>query len=112
MMNPRRLPAGLIVSSALITIPFEFSILVKIGTINGIIFNQCVNHLIMSDSSRYSKFGGLNEKCYKNVLELLIRMKANYLWPAMWGNSFSDEGKEFKLANVVLADAYGVCMGT
>ncbi len=39
-------------------------------------------------------------------------MKANYLWPAMWGNSFSDEGKEFKLANVVLADAYGVCMGT
>lgn len=60
----------------------------------------------------YGKFGGFNEKCYKNVLELLIRMKANYLWPAMWGNSFSDEGKEFKLANVVLADAYGVCMGT
>ena len=57
-------------------------------------------------------FGGLNENCYQHIFELLIRMKANYLWPAMWGNSFSDEGKEFKLANVVLADAYGVCMGT
>lgn len=57
-------------------------------------------------------FGGVNENCYKYIFELLIRMKANYMWPAMWGNSFSDEGKEFKLANVVLADAYGVCMGT
>ena len=57
-------------------------------------------------------FGGPNENCYQHIFELLIRMKANYLWPAMWGNSFSDEGKEFKLANVVLADAYGVCMGT
>ena len=55
---------------------------------------------------------GPNENCYQHIFELLIRMKANYLWPAMWGNSFSDEGKEFKLANVVLADAYGVCMGT
>ena len=59
-----------------------------------------------------SAFGGLNEKCYEHIFELIIRMKANYLWPAMWGNSFSDEGKEFKLANAVLADAYGVCMGT
>lgn len=57
-------------------------------------------------------FGGVNENCYEHIFELLIRMKANYLWPAMWGNSFSDEGKKFKLANAVLADAYGVCMGT
>ena len=57
-------------------------------------------------------FGGVNEKCYEHIFELIIRMKANYLWPAMWSNSFSDDGKEFKLANVVLADAYGVCMGT
>lgn len=62
----------------------------------------------------YKAFGGLNEDCYQHVFELLIRMKANYLWPAMWGNSFSDEGKsrDFRLANAVLADAYGVCMGT
>ena len=59
-------------------------------------------------------FRGLNEDCYQHIFELLIRMKANYLWPAMWGNSFSDEGKSksFRLANAVLADAYGVCMGT
>lgn len=59
-------------------------------------------------------FGGLNEDCYQHVFELIIRMKANYLWPAMWGNSFPDEGKSknFRLANAVLADAYGVCMGT
>lgn len=59
-------------------------------------------------------FGGLNEDCYEHIFELIIRMKANYLWPAMWGNSFSDEGKSrnFRLANAVLADAYGVCMGT
>lgn len=59
-----------------------------------------------------TKFGGVNENCYANIFELIIRMKANYMWPAMWGNSFSDDGKEFKLANAVLADAYGVCMGT
>lgn len=62
----------------------------------------------------YKTFGGLNEDCYQHIFELIIRMKANYLWPAMWGNSFSDEGKSpsFRLANAVLADAYGVCMGT
>lgn len=59
-----------------------------------------------------SKFGGRNEKCYQNIFELLIRMKANYLWPAMWGDSFSDDGSAFKLANAVMADAYGICMGT
>ncbi len=60
----------------------------------------------------YHTFGGVNEECYKHIFELLLRMKANYLWPAMWGNSFSEEGKEFPLANAVLADAYGICMGT
>ncbi len=50
-------------------------------------------------------FRGLNEDCYQHVFELIIRMKVNYLWPAMWGNSFSDEGKSksFRLANAVLA---------
>ena len=57
-------------------------------------------------------FGGVNENCYEHIFELIIRMKANYLWPAMWGNNFSEEGKSFKYANMVLADAYGVCMGT
>jgi len=92
-------------------------------------FNQMGKHIAKEPSVKYrglfindeapsftgwasQAFGGLNENMYENVFELIIRMKANYLWPAMWGNSFSDEGKAFKLANVVLADAYGVCMGT
>lgn len=92
-------------------------------------FNQADKYLAKEPSVKYrgffindespsftgwagTAFGGLNEKCYEHIFELIIRMKANYLWPAMWGNSFSDEGKEFKLANAVLADAYGVCMGT
>ncbi len=31
------------------------------------------------------KFGGMNSKMYKRVYELLLRMKANLLWPGMWG---------------------------
>ncbi len=57
-------------------------------------------------------FGGLNEDCYCHIFELLLRLRANYLWPAMWDNVFSEEGKEYPLANAVLADAYGICMGT
>ncbi|MCD8540143.1 MAG: glycosyl hydrolase 115 family protein [Leadbetterella sp.] len=31
------------------------------------------------------KFGGFNSKFYAHVFELMLRLKANYLWPAMWG---------------------------
>lgn len=31
------------------------------------------------------KFGGMNSKMYEHVYELLLRMKANLLWPGMWG---------------------------
>ena len=31
------------------------------------------------------KFGGMNSKMYERVYELLLRMKANLLWPGMWG---------------------------
>ena len=29
-------------------------------------------------------FGGFNAKMYEHVFELLLRLKGNYLWPAMW----------------------------
>jgi len=35
-----------------------------------------------------AKFGGVNSKMYVHMFELLLRLKANYLWPAMWGNAF------------------------
>jgi hypothetical protein len=54
------------------------------------------------------KFGGINHLVYEKVFELLLRLKANYLWPAMWGNAFNDDDT----LNPVLADKYGIVMGT
>ena len=54
------------------------------------------------------KFNGVNHHVYEKVFELILRLKGNYLWPAMWGNAFNDDDKE----NPVLADEYGVVMGT
>jgi hypothetical protein len=54
------------------------------------------------------KFGGVNHKVYVKMFELLLRLKANYLWPAMWGNAFNDDDT----LNPILADEYGIVMGT
>jgi len=56
------------------------------------------------------KFGDFNAKMYDHVFELLLRMKGNYLWPAMWSASFPLDGPG--LLNAELADTYGVVMGT
>jgi len=53
-------------------------------------------------------FGGFNSKFYEKVFELLLRLKGNYLWPAMWGNAFYDDDP----ANGVLANEMGIVMGT
>ncbi|WP_143873304.1 glycosyl hydrolase 115 family protein [Catenovulum sediminis] len=53
-------------------------------------------------------FGGYNHQFYVNVFELMLRLKANYLWPAMWNNAFADDDRQ----NMVLADEYGIVMGT
>ncbi|MGM0901092.1 MAG: glycosyl hydrolase 115 family protein [Bacillota bacterium] len=55
------------------------------------------------------KYGGFNAEMYDHVFELLLRLKGNYLWPAMWSARFSDDGPG--LANAALADEYGVVMG-
>ena len=54
-------------------------------------------------------FGGFNAKMYEHVFELLLRLKGNYLWPAMWSAQFSLDGPG--LANAELADEMGVIMG-
>lgn len=59
-----------------------------------------------------NKFGNYNEDFYKNVYELILRCKGNYLWPAMWSNVFSEDGKKTPIANAELADRYGIVMGT
>ena len=53
-------------------------------------------------------FGGINSKCYQHIFELLLRLKGNYMWPAMWGSAFYDDDKE----NGPLADKMGIVMGT
>ncbi len=54
------------------------------------------------------KFGGFNHAFYERVFELLLRQKANYIWPAMWGKAFYDDDP----MNAVMADEYGIVIGT
>ncbi|WP_163399763.1 glycosyl hydrolase 115 family protein [Flavobacterium fluviatile] len=53
-------------------------------------------------------FGGFNSKFYEKVFELLLRLKANYIWPAMWGNAFYDDDA----ASGPLANEMGIIVGT
>lgn len=54
------------------------------------------------------KFGGINSKMYAHLFELILRLRGNYLWPAMWGKAFNEDDPE----NPRLADEYGIVMGT
>jgi hypothetical protein len=47
------------------------------------------------------KYGGFNHRFYTRIFELLLRLKANYLWPAMWGSAFNEDDP----LNPKLADA-------
>jgi hypothetical protein len=49
-----------------------------------------------------------NSEFYKTVFEMILRMKGNYLWPAMWNNAFNEDDPK----NPKLADEYGIVMGT
>jgi Glycosyl hydrolase family 115/Gylcosyl hydrolase family 115 C-terminal domain len=54
-------------------------------------------------------FKGFNHEFYEHVFELILRLKGNYLWPAMWQpQAFSDDDPE----NPRLADEMGVVIGT
>lgn len=55
-----------------------------------------------------NKFGGINSKAYRHIFELLLRLKANYFWPAMWGTNFNEDDPE----SPRLADEMGIVMGT
>ncbi len=49
----------------------------------------------------------MNHEFYSHVFELILRLKANYLWPAMWNNAFNEDDP----LNAKTADEYGVVMG-
>ena len=54
-------------------------------------------------------FGGPNAAAYGHVFDLLLRLKGNYLWPAMWApKAFNADDPR----NMILADQVGVVMGT
>ena len=54
------------------------------------------------------KFGGFNADMYEPVFELILRLKGNYIWPAMWENVFHVDDPQ----NTVLADQMGIVVGT
>ncbi|RXW16249.1 hypothetical protein EST38_g9605 [Candolleomyces aberdarensis] len=49
-----------------------------------------------------------NHLFYRKVFELILRLRGNYLWPAMWSGKFAVDDP----LNQPLADFYGVIMGT
>lgn len=55
-----------------------------------------------------TKFGGINSKVYKHVFELVLRLKGNFVWPAMWGSAFYNDDPQ----NGQLANTMGIVMGT
>ncbi|MCL6525089.1 MAG: glycosyl hydrolase 115 family protein [Thermoflavifilum sp.] len=56
----------------------------------------------------HEKYGGFNHDFYEKVFELLLRLRGNYLWPAMWGSAFNLDDT----LNPILANQYGIVMGT
>jgi hypothetical protein len=52
--------------------------------------------------------GGFNSKFYSKIFETMLRLKANYLWPAVWGRAFAEDDPQ----NHATAKAYGIVMGT
>ncbi|WP_308531474.1 glycosyl hydrolase 115 family protein [uncultured Paenibacillus sp.] len=53
-------------------------------------------------------FRDFTHEFYEKVYELLLRLKANYLWPAMWDNTFYEDDP----LNAEVADRYGIVIGT
>ncbi|MBN2102407.1 glycosyl hydrolase 115 family protein [bacterium] len=54
------------------------------------------------------RYGGFNSKFYEKVFELILRLKGNFLWPAMWWAAFNADDPE----NPRLADELGIVMST
>ncbi|MBN1821273.1 MAG: glycosyl hydrolase 115 family protein [Prolixibacteraceae bacterium] len=53
-------------------------------------------------------YGGFNHLFYEHVFELILRLKGNYLWPAMWWATFNTNDPQ----NPELADELGIVMGS
>ena len=49
-----------------------------------------------------------NHEFYAKIFEVILRLRGNYLWPAMWNNAFNEDDPQ----NARLADEYGIVVGT
>jgi hypothetical protein len=61
-----------------------------------------------SPVSATATIANFNSQFYARIFEVILRMKGNYLWPAMWDNAFAEDDPE----SPRLADEYGIVMGT
>ncbi|UJF31747.1 glycosyl hydrolase 115 family protein [Paenibacillus hexagrammi] len=55
----------------------------------------------------HTQDGTIGPDTYKHIFELILRLKGNYLWPAMHVNGFNNNPE-----NARLAEEYGVVMGS
>ncbi|WP_438448015.1 glycosyl hydrolase 115 family protein [Gorillibacterium sp. sgz5001074] len=55
-----------------------------------------------------ANFPDFTHEFYEKVFELILRLKGNYLWPAMWDSAFNEDDP----LNPAVADEYGIVMGT
>jgi len=57
----------------------------------------------------HEKYGkAFDHRFYSRVFELILRLKGNFMWPAMWGEAFYIDDPE----NSKTADEMGIIMGT
>lgn len=56
---------------------------------------------------RYMHEATIGPKTYEKIFELLLRLRANYIWPAMHVNAF-----HMNPQNAILADRMGIVIGT
>jgi hypothetical protein len=55
-----------------------------------------------------ARFGGTNHKFYARLFPLILRLKGNFLWPAMWGRSLWDDDP----LTARIAKQDGIILGT
>jgi hypothetical protein len=65
-------------------------------------------HGTFGDAPNPKRPRGFNHELYARVFEVLLRLKGNYLWPAVWSRALFDDDPK----NQALAAEYGIVMGT
>lgn len=70
--------------------------------------NWATKHFGHLMSEKGEKMNPFNHLYYEKLFDLLLRLKGNFIWPAMWGSAFYADDPE----NSKLAQKMGVIIGT